>query len=292
MIHYRSLLTPILSILSINTFGTLSTIRLNLHPITLSRMFSQGTTMLSWDPSPKFFWLPSFSAIRHLRMCGVKVVIVWFDSCSDKFISTITRCLDLANLHVLAENTRLDFGESLNGKYFSSHPCIISPCLPVSADFFYPDYNKDIDLSFLGRVESYRSYRLSTIQYLMSMSIPIFLNPSSSLLSWDDYRSILSRSKMTLNFSYSVNCHQLKGRAFHAFWAKSLLFESSNSQISTFFEPYKHYVPYDSDSDLATKIKLYREDNDLRQTIINSAYSLVRSKYNSLAFWSSLFALI
>ena len=144
----------------------------------------------------------------------------------------------------------------------------------------------------MGRVASYRSYRLSSIDYLMSNNVSVFFNTSSTPLSWTDYRSIISRSKMTLNFSYSVDRHQLKGRALQAFWAKSLLFESSNSQITTFFEPYKHYIPYDSDSDLLEKIHLYLNDSDLRLSITNNAYSLVFSKYNSCAFWSYLFSLI
>ena len=86
----------------------------------------------SWDPSRRFYWLPSFEAIYKLKSRGVKIIMIWFDSCSNRFIETITKCLDLANLHVLAENPRLDFGNSPSGKYLTNHPNIVSPCWPFS----------------------------------------------------------------------------------------------------------------------------------------------------------------
>ena len=246
----------------------------------------------SWAPSSRCFWLPSPDSLLKLKKSGVKIIIIWFDSCSDLFVDTITNCLDLATLHVLADNPLLDFGNSSAARSLSSCPNIVSPCWPFSSSFLNPDLPKTIDFSFLGRVESYRSYRTTTLEYLISNNVPIYHNLSSSVLPWENYIRIMSSSKMTLNFSFSVSRHQLKGRALQAFWAKSLLFESSNAQITSFFEPYKHFIPYDSDADLLQKIRLYLDDVDSRIRITNAAYRIVKEKYNSCSFWSTLFSLV
>ncbi len=242
----------------------------------------------SW--SPNCFWQPAVSTLEKLKKKDIKIIAIWFDSCFDNFINLIKSTIDLFDIHVLAENPLIDLG-LLGEKLTSSQKKkFISPCWPFPQNFLNPNLKKTIDTVFLGRTVSYRDYREKYIHTLMKNNVPgyYFTGGQDSRLDWDDYRDIMSSAKISINFSYSVDKHQLKGRSIQSLWAKSLLLESKNKQIEVFFQDGVDYVSFENESDLIDKIRYYLANPEKYEKIVRTGHKKIVSKYNSEKYWNQI----
>ena len=106
------------------------------------------------------------------------------------------------------------------------------------------------------------------IDYLLGLKIPGHYSTQErgSQVTHEVYASLMGRSKISINLSYSVSCHQLKSRVLEAMLSGALLFESENEQTSKLFVPMKDYVQFSSKEDLAVKIAYYLEhENELKE---------------------------
>lgn len=247
----------------------------------------------TWQAGSKFFWLPSPAALKTIRSRGVKIIVVWFDTASDSFLPRIYKLLDLFDLHVLADNPLIDLGKDFRSLREDQKSKIVAPCMSLPQNFIVPKTQKSIDLAFLGSVGAYRSYRKEYIMHLMRNNVPIFQNTVTSpseILPWDEYTRILSDTKMVLNFSYSVDKHQLKGRAIQAFWSRAMLLESENDQTSKYFTPYIDYIPYSTKEDLLEKVNYYRVNSCERTRIADNGFNKVQHLYTSFHLWDGIFS--
>jgi spore maturation protein CgeB len=102
------------------------------------------------------------------------------------------------------------------------------------------------------------------------------------------YSEVMNDSKMSLNFSCSVDCNQLKARVFEVMTAGAMLLESENEQTSRLFSPGKEFVPFESKEDLVEKIRFYlRHENELT-AIAGRGYRATRERHGVERFWRSV----
>jgi len=232
---------------------------------------------------------PSNKLLKLVRkQLGIRVVVLWWDTCSRDFANYHLQHFSCADINVVMDNPSLEhLGATIE------HPQqVISMWTPQTPRMFQKIDTKDIDLAFLGQISNYRSNRAEYIDHLNASLTELKLYISTSDRTYQpshaEYASILSRSKMSVNFSYSVDCHQLKGRVFDVMLAGGLLFESENAQITRLFCPMEDYVPFTSKEDLVEKIKYFHRNQEQLNKIAQNARAKVLAMYGPKIFWSKV----
>jgi spore maturation protein CgeB len=125
----------------------------------------------------------------------------------------------------------------------------------------------------------------------MENNIPIYLsvNERNNQCSYNKYCNILGRSKIVINFSMSVDAHQLKGRPIEAFYSESLLLETYNAQTSSLFREGVDYVGFSNKEDMLEKVKYYLSNPREAEKIAKSGKERCLSLYNLESFWGRIF---
>lgn len=230
----------------------------------------------SWSDSQN---QPSINTLKLIKNIGVYIIIFWWDSCSNYFIEKNKKLIDIADLNVILDNPLLKY----------QYPNFLCLWVPQTQRLFNNKLKKDIDVSFLGQVSNYRSVRNEYIDYLkkslQDLNIYISKNDREYQISHIEYANILCRSKLSINFSQSVNGDQLKGRVFDILLSECVLLESNNDQTNKLFNPNKDYIEFSSKEDLVHKIKILLSDENLRKEIARNGKSKVMEKYNTEIFW-------
>jgi len=187
----------------------------------------------------------------------------------------------------VVENPCLYFYRA-NESYAKRFLTLYPPLDPVI--YNNPGCKRDIGVSFLGQVDSYRSYRTLYIQHVINNGPPIYTSLSQRAMqpSHVHYMDVLKRSRIGLNFSYSVDAHQLKGRVFETMLCGAMLMESENAQTSRYFTPMKDYISFDSKEDLVDKLRYYLKHEDERAEIAARGELKVRKQYNYFRFWKEI----
>lgn len=232
----------------------------------------------------------SIETIRFLRKdWKIPIIEIWYDTCWNGFWESIQEVMPYVDVHVVPDNPLLNFLDTNKGERYHKR------FLPLWAPFdplIYNDAgcNRDINVSFSGQIDGYRSYRMQYIQHLMENNIPVYCSLTKKNLqpTYSKYLEILKRSKIALNFSYSVDSHQLKGRIFEAMLCGALLMESENPQTQCYFLPGIDYVGFNSKEDLVAKIKYYLEHEDERAKIAAQGKQKVQQYYNHILFWEKV----
>jgi hypothetical protein len=187
-------------------------------------------------------------------------------------------------------NVLLDSGAL--AKHFPDRTDFIYLWTPKDFSVFYPgDGQRDIPVSFLGSIGSYRNVRAEYLDYLKAQHLDIYHTGGQreQLVSLATYAETLRRSKISLNFSQSVSgTHQLKGRVFEVLFSGTLLMESENAETPQYFTPMVDYVVFDSKQDLADKVRYYLEHEDQRQRIAYNGYMKATTEYNHNVFWNKV----
>lgn len=242
----------------------------------------------SYDPQN--YRQPSVETIRILRKdWDIPIIAIWWDTCWNGFWESIQPVLPYVDVHVVADNPLLNFiDKSKGGPYYNRFLTLWSPFDPLI--YNNTGCNRDINVSFLGQVDGYRSNRMQYIQHLRRNNLPIYcsLFRRTQQPSHGKYVEILNRSKIVLNFSYSLDSHQLKGRVFEAILCGAMLMESENPQTQCYFTPGEDYVSFNSKEDLVDKIKYYLEHEDERSEIAARGELKARKYYNHIEFWGKV----
>jgi hypothetical protein len=187
-------------------------------------------------------------------------------------------------------NILLDSG--FLAKHFPERNDFIYLWTPLDFSVFHPgDGQRDIPISFLGSIGSYRNVRAEYLDYLKRQHLDIYHTGGQreQLVSLERYAEILRRSKISLNFSHGIpGCHMLKGRVFEVLFSGTLLMESENAETSQYFTPMVDYVVFDSKQDLVDKVRYYLEHEDERQRIAYNGYMKATTEYNHDVFWNKV----
>lgn len=232
---------------------------------------------------------PRLGTIQFIREhMGIPVAALWWDTCSQNFGSTLEPLLEQFDTHVLMDNPRQYFINQ-NSPYASR---IVPLWTPQCPSLFPTSVERDIPVSFLGQTSSYRSHRQEVIDHLVDQGINGYFSTKdrNAQVSHEEYAALLSRSKMSINFSYSVSSHQLKGRVFDVLLSGAMLLESENDQTSAFFRPMQEYVPFASKEDLVEKIGYFLKHEDELRDIAAQGKAVALKKYGIEQFWSQLLA--
>ena len=225
-----------------------------------------------------------FAALKSF-VPNAKFVCLWWDTCSNRFWSKfpLERVFDL---HVAMENPcgmSLDITRHVRQKFlflYSTHPrsTLIRP------------KEKDISVFFSGQIGDYRNNRKEYIDYLIKNGFGkhIYTNDRATQMPMREYFEKMGRARIVLNFSMSVDFHQLKGRIFEAMLTNCLLLESRNPQIECFFRDGEHYVAYDSKEDLLDKILYFEKNPAEGERLAQNARDLVLKEFTTENFWQSV----
>jgi hypothetical protein len=240
------------------------------------------------------FSQPAIKTIEKLKpKSNSKFVAVWWDTCGEGFAeNNIVPFKGIIDLHAVNDNPKMDF----NTNCLSCHEKTKVICESPSYDpngLFRPSKNKDIDVSFMGLIGSYRDYRKQYIDFLKSSNINYSFSSDEtrdSQISNQEYADILSRSKIGLNFSYSVDRHQLKGRVFETMLSGAMLLESANDQIKELFNENTEFVAFTDKEDLLKKINYYLDHDSERENIAYNGRKKVLDCYNGQQYWDAIFS--
>jgi hypothetical protein len=238
----------------------------------------------SWGSAPRH---PSIASLRYIRReLKIPVVSIWWDTCNTAFWKDVQAIVAEIDCHVVVDNPRRLLVDTLG--YESDR--FLWLWVPEDLSLYWSGGEKDIPVSFLGQASAYRAYRAEFIEHLVSSGIAGHFSTADrhSQVSHSEYASILRRSLMSINFSYSVSCHQLKSRVFEIMLSGSLLLESENSQVSSLFEPMTHYVPFSSKQDLCDKVRYYVAHPEEAREIAKNGLDRAACCYNGNLFWRTI----
>ncbi len=200
----------------------------------------------------------NYKIVKSMQnLLGFRVSVIIFDSCSFNA---------LTNIKASKPDWGFRFFISENPIYFpykSPNKCKIPYAyglfVPLPKKVYLPSIEKTYDFCFLGQVNSYRSYRKEYIEALAELALEgmnsyISTRERQEWLNYDEYRSIMSSSILSINFSMSVDYHQLKGRIFESIDSGCYLIESEGSPLSFYLEKGEDYDTFSSPSELKEKI--------------------------------------
>ncbi len=237
----------------------------------------------SWDSSH-----PSRLFIERIRKKkNTKIIFIWWDTCSDSFYDThISYLKSIDSTHVLMENPMLDLSvkPDLDSKILGLYSTF------VENELLYPR-KKNIEVSFIGRLGNYRSYRREYIEFLMESNVSAYISvfEKENQVSNDKYFEILGRSKIVINFSFSVDKHQFKGRPIEVFHSGAMLLETYNKQTASLFRDGIDYVSFKDKYDMVDKIKYYSLHPEEAEKIAKSGRDRMLALYNLNVFWDKVF---
>jgi hypothetical protein len=152
--------------------------------------------------------------------------------------------------------------------------CLISSCAqPFVVERWFRSHNspRSINCSFVGLTGAYRNYREPYLEYVKEL-VPssLILTPKTrrQQVPHLEYRRILQNSKISINFSESVDGqHQIKGRVWESLISGCLLMEQLNDEIIHFFQDGVHYVSFSTKEELVEKLLFYASNVKARKEI-------------------------
>ena len=232
---------------------------------------------------------PSLSVLSILAKREIKIYKLWWDSCVKKVTQAIARIDPCVIKHIFLDNPTLNI--SFSQKELNKNPGIEKKLIGLFYPFVYTETSqvKDIDVCFLGKIDSYRSVRGRFLKVLKNNNFNIFLPDKNKKYSNVQYQDILNRSKIGINFSMSVDKHQLKARVFETIRAGALLLEERNNQTDSLLVEGEHFIGFSNPEELLEQIELYLSNEKIRLEIIAKAYAKVSNDLNGDIFWNRVF---
>jgi len=221
------------------------------------------------------------------RKLGIPIFTIWWDSAGEELATKLKEYERFTYCNV--------FMDKKQDALISGNKIINMGFTPQAISLFNPYNNvRDIDVAFLGSVNSYRSNRLPYIRAINELAKSGFKcmvggGTSDQRLTMEEYASIFRRSKIVVNFSMSVgDQHQCKGRVTEAIRSGALLLESENDETARKFVRYRDYIPFQSPEDLHEKLKHYLSNDAERLDITSQAYVTCQSCCTGDIFWKKI----
>ena len=232
---------------------------------------------------------PSIHVLNLLKKnTKIKIIQVLWDTCGYCIVEFSKMNNPLFDLNIITDNPKLYF---IDGKVKSMSK-ILSLYTPYSKNSIFRPGIKIYDFCFLGQVGSYRDYRNEYLNFLSDNCVFKFHISSfdrKNQISHNEYAEILSTSKISINFSLSVDSHQLKGRISESMLSGCLLLESKNDQIVEYFDDGVDFVSFSSKEDLLAKVKFYVINERERVRISNNGRNKVLNHFSGDKFWKKVF---
>jgi hypothetical protein len=236
--------------------------------------------------STRVYYQPAAWLFVLLKWHGIKIVALWWDTCSESFAASVGKILDDIDVHVIMENPLLRFAPSSDGEKLARKSLVaFSPFDPMES--MGP---RDIDVAFFGQTGDYRGVRRKYLDYLLDSGVALYYSAYSKdqQCPQDRYYEILGRSRIGINFSRSVSGHQLKARVFEVMHSGAMLLEERNDQTAFYFTEGTDYVAFSSEEEMVEKIRYYLQHEEECLAIARSGYLKVRSRFTGKQFWEML----
>lgn len=173
---------------------------------------------------------------------------------------------------------------------YSQNPKAIQSFTSPNPRYFYDrKLEQDIDVSMPGSIA--KPNRVEYIEFLREHGVNVFTkktdpyDPNVYTLSDEEYATIISRSKISLNFCQWQQYSKRKGRVFEAMACKSLLIEDEGIETKEFFDEGKDFIMVHSKEEMLEKVKYYLEHEKEREEIVESGYRKVTELYNARNEW-------
>ena len=249
-------------------------------------IYHNPSILLISSYSTNVFYQPPAWILERIRGRGIKVKALWWDTCSDTFAAhayELNKCIDV---HGVMDNPTLNFGNSKEALLLKN----TSKVLFCPYKILMQSYEKDINVIFIGQTNSYRDIRNEYIEYLKINNIAFYssTHERTKQLPHEDYYKLMFRSKIGINFSSSVDKHQLKGRVAETMLTGCLLVEERNEQTSHLFSEGEDYVAFSTKEELIEKIKYYQINENERKKIAESGRRKAQLLFNGRQFWDTI----
>lgn len=217
---------------------------------------------------------------------GVELINLLWDTCNKDFIKN-RKDIYICDKNIIGDH---DFKKSFDYKKNNIYQRIYTfdqeELISLSKN---TNLKKDIDFIFIGQTSSYRGNRLEILNFLKeNTNIYTSEKNRDQFLPDDKYFNLMSRAKMTVNFSMSVDFHQIKGRCVESFIFKVLVFEDENSPLTNYFLPDKELITYKNKQDLLEKFNFFLKNDVEREKITNNAKKKYTTVYNEKNFWKEI----
>jgi hypothetical protein len=162
--------------------------------------------------------------------------------------------------------------------------------------YFSSDDERPIDVSFIGSVANYPD-RKRALGALAAAGIDVTRGggQAEAALSMEDYAAILRHSKIVLNFARPVFEHpvfQCKGRTIEATLSGALLFEQANPETARWLTPNVHYVAFENERDLVTKVGRFLANGAERLTIAHAGRLHAEKNLSAHAYWRRILSAV
>ena len=230
---------------------------------------------------------PSLNFLELIKeKSGISFIHLWHDSVSLGEPGHRLLSSPLIDLHVALDSSNLiDSGVHLDK--------FLRLWAPIDRTIFNmaPDEPRTIGTSFLGSTSSYRDVRKPYLDHLESNGLNLFRSGGQldNQLSLEEYAAIFMRSKISINFAFSVgSACQLKVRVFEILYSGALLMESANPETKKYFIPGQDYVEFESKEDLLKKIRYYLAHDRERLAIAKRGHEKAVSLYSHQKFWADI----
>ena len=243
-------------------------------------VLSSYATGVYYQPMP---WL-----LKLLKLHNIKIIALWWDTCSDEFAPNVQRVMDIIDVHAIMENPLLNFGTGTAAEKLSRKSLIMfSPF-----DAMDTIESRSIDVAFFGQTGDYRGVRRQYLDYMLESGVALYYSAYSKeqQCPQEKYYEILGCSKIGINFSMSVSRPQLKARVFEVMHSGALLLEERNDQIAEYFIEGVDYVAFSTKEEMVKKIKYYLANENERLFIARNGRNKVQASFTGAQFWAKLLA--
>jgi hypothetical protein len=233
--------------------------------------------------APDVFYQPMPWLLARLKRKKIRLVTLWWDTCNSTFLRSISSVIKCVDVHGIMDNPTLNFGEEAGAQLLKQKAI----CLFSAFDLDLEERQRDIDVAFLGQTSAYRSVRKAYLDFLLENKVPLHYSAyeKNQQCTHEKYYEILSRSKIGINFSMSVDVHQLKARVFETMLAGGLLLEERNDQTAYYFTEDVEYVAFSTQDELLEKINYYLAHEDERRKIAEAGFRRVKRLFGGRQFW-------
>ena len=227
-------------------------------------------------------------------------IVMYFDDMALFFNDTfryLSQSVDLVLSH--------DYIEKYRFELYGTRSLFFPMFDPMVVDYSYDVEKKDIEVSFLGRVD--RVGRKEFLEFLDNNNIGMQIygdGTKNGIVSKQQKIDILGRSKIGLNFSgcaeyihkrgnkIDKRIKQAKGRLWELAFTKSLVMTEYAPGLEKSFNIGEEIVIFEDKYDLLEKIKFYQKNDDLRKEIAIKGYQRAIRDCNPVEVCNNLLQLI
>jgi hypothetical protein len=230
---------------------------------------------------------PNPNIIGKLKAQGKKIIYLWPDTVWPWIDEELRKTKNASTFHLAHDLPKQNIKNILDPVK------IYTIGTPQDSELFHYTSNesKNIDISFIGTQYNERKEYLDYLKDNLSKypyKIVIGSGARGDKYSFEEYASILRRSKICINFTMSPSgMHQLKGRTYEAAACNTMLLESENDQTCKMF-PDSCVKYFTSKENLVEKVHEYLHNVDHRIKIAQNAYNYYTLYYSPTQFWKQV----